>query len=1421
MGVLQEKDTATTTKDEQQLMASQSALVPYIPKSKATFKMQTLVPRNLAFETQVALNRITQEFGDIDGFVRDQLRYTSLTHLWNAFSAEQVDAIGLYIKQFRLGKSLIIADATGIGKGREAAGILRHAVMEGYLPVFFTQKVKLFTDIYRDLKAIDFTDIHPFILNTDTQAKVKDADGAIVFSAQSSKYQKELLASAETIPTDSDRAIAYFKSIGKDLPDIDEHPTVTINTVIEELPADYDMIFSTYSQLQSAAPYKYLWLKKLSQQIQAGLSKYKGVVFILDECHTIGSHQTIIGQAILTLLALSKSCCFLSATFAKYPEVMPIYAGHTAISEAGLSNDRFVSAIERGGLALQEIISPNLAEVGQLISRQRSNKGVNTYYEVLDEEPQRSLHREQVDRIIKIMRSISKFESTHLNHRFALIHTKAKALGDTIKQRPKNLGVKQSPYFSRVFGIVDQMLFALKAKAVAQKAVALLEQDKKVVIAFKSTMGAFLDDLNLSSGDTIALEDLDFVHILQKGLDSIFYYNYISIDGEKSRERIPLSELSPEARSDYQSLKARIEKERSGLLLSPIDVLIDHITKSKKAKTLGGHTGKHFKVAEVTGRKQRLRFEDDRAIVQSFRSDSEKAFRLFNSGQYDVLLINQSGSTGASAHASKDFEDQRQRAMLIHQFELDINTVVQILGRINRTGQVVLPEYHYITSDIPMEKRMLTMLKAKLKTLDANTTGSQKTRDDALKSPDFLNKYGDTVALSWIRENKALMPDLGYPNHSRIRSESGSSSYILNTDKTGAIRQLTGRAGLLFVKDQERLFKELLERYAHQIQLEKQQGTYDLEIEFLQLDAEIKKRFLYKKGIGGQSAFGNDTVREQSTVNNLNRPFTRQQVESRLTKALQGQPPTYVQQQLLAAINTRYPEIIAKRKAVMDKKTKQLLTKLETLQSKTERSDLQQTAFEALPKLIREQQRTTKEDIDYLKKIEARIKKHIGLWQIGDAVRIPRESYTLSEETRDAPWGVFLGVSIGKSANNPFTLSNVRFNFAVTDARKSLSLTLSQNLGLVNAIFKESTATPITDQERQEVLLHWNDRIKHASSKREMRQVLTGNILAAANLINGKNRLIKYNTTTGTIQSGILISRSAKAQAYKGSTFPISQAQQHIITLKLGDYFASEGEYARFQKLSPSTIQVFLHKKELYKASINPELQGLLIKQVGAAPNELPDFVQNANEMTGVLPLKHLSQFLKLLNMYGVYYIDEATEIKALKAENEADWKARTTRSKKRYVYELGKPYGKTSHPTAGFENYFEGDGTYPRGRVVYSRPLTDKERYNFTLIPLFQDANASYKLWKASSEKTALWTSFEKLIDSVKNQPLYEAVQALGFFIFNHPHEQGNPEFVFGQYTPGNLGKAAYSDQIGTITPLVELVAKLTLQQQLLKIAS
>ena len=73
----------------------------------------------------------------------------------------------------------------------------------------------------------------------------------------------------------------------------------------------------------------------------------------------------------------------------------------------------------------------------------------------------------------------------------------------------------------------------------------------------------------------------------------------------------------------------------------------------------------------------------------------------------------------------------------------------------------------------------------------------------------------------------------------------------------------------------------------------------------------------------------------------------------------------------------------------------------------------------------------------------------------------------------------------------------------------------------------------------------------------------------------------------------------------------------------------------------------------------------------------------------------------------------------------------------------------------------------------------------------------------------------FEKQVKEAKNQGINQAILTLGYFITNHPHEDGNPEFVFGNYTEEQLGRAAFEDMIGEISPLDELIEQLTIELQ------
>jgi hypothetical protein len=74
------------------------------------------------------------------------------------FSAEQIDALVLAIRNAEEGKGFIIGDQTGVGKGRVVAAMIKYALNTGKIPIFVTEKPNLYSDMIRDLDDIGMTD---------------------------------------------------------------------------------------------------------------------------------------------------------------------------------------------------------------------------------------------------------------------------------------------------------------------------------------------------------------------------------------------------------------------------------------------------------------------------------------------------------------------------------------------------------------------------------------------------------------------------------------------------------------------------------------------------------------------------------------------------------------------------------------------------------------------------------------------------------------------------------------------------------------------------------------------------------------------------------------------------------------------------------------------------------------------------------------------------------------------------------------------------------------------------------------------------------------------------------------------------------------------------------------------------------------
>lgn len=279
---------------------------------------------------------------------------------------------------------------------------------------------------------------------------------------------------------------------------------------------------------------------------------------ILDESHNAGGNIETSATARLfyDIVKSTKGVMFLSATFAKRPDNMPLYAAKTCLSETAMTNEALVSAITRGGVALQEVLSASLVNEGQMIRRERSFEGVEVNYITLDKDGKNAYgvedlekqHRTTADKITDVLREIIAYESNFIKPVIKAMDKEVKAEMKEVEKRAgtSELGVSSTPYFSKLFMVINQMLFAIKAEAVANRAIQRLLEGKKPVIAFSSTMGSFLEGLNNDFGNPIGDGDTlnaDFSEVLFKGLESLFAISEVKANGKKEKKRIQLTQL--------------------------------------------------------------------------------------------------------------------------------------------------------------------------------------------------------------------------------------------------------------------------------------------------------------------------------------------------------------------------------------------------------------------------------------------------------------------------------------------------------------------------------------------------------------------------------------------------------------------------------------------------------------------------------------------------------------------------------------------------------------------------------------------------------------------------------------------------------------------------------------------------------------
>jgi hypothetical protein len=1080
----------------------------YIPAAEYPVKsLETVVPDSMDYEIHSAVANLKEDVGSINEYVKQKLKIDTDEELAKFLSGEQVDAVAMAIYNIEeKGQGMIIGDQTGIGKGRVAASIIRYGVKNGYKPIFVTEKPNLFSDMYRDLKAIGCEHFNPFIINTsESKTNVRDENGKVVYSPPVSSVQKRILESTE-------------------------------------LPDEYDYIMLTYSQVSSEKP----------TVKQSFISKYsENNIMILDESHNAGGDidKSNTARFFYNAVKNAKGVVFLSATFAKRPDNMPLYAVKTCLSDANMSNQALIDAVVKGGVALQEVLSSNLVASGQMIRRERSYDGIEVNYITLNSENSikygvkdaEEEHFAISDRITDILRDIIDFQRNYIAPVINGMDEEIKKQGDEVKERKgvRDLGVDSPPFFSKLFNVVNMMLFSIKSEAVADRAIQRLKEGKKPVIAFANTMGSFLETMENDRGDVVGVGDkisTDFSEVLKRGLEGVLRYTIKKGNGNSYKAKIDLSTLSPDAQGKYFKILDKINKVATGISISPIDVII------KKIEDAG------YKVAEVTGRKLKVNFlgEDmSIGVIDSRKKENvDVAFRKFNNNEVDVLMINQSGSTGASAHAivtpKVPLEKVKQRVMIILQAELDINREVQKRGRINRTGQVYKPIYDYIISPIPAEQRLMMMLQKKLKSLDANTTSNQKNSQALLKSDDFLNKYGDKIVAQYLIENPIINDILDNP----LKIKDGKPEIL-----EGAASKVSGRVAVLSTKDQQEFYKEIIESYEKYVKYLIQAGEYDLEVEEMNLQAEtLSKEIAVVGSQNGNSVFSEHSYLEECLVNNLKKPFKKYEIENKVAQILKDKSAEEIKEELINKLDEHFEREEKKSIELIEQQYQKLINGItnESKYKKLTSNEEKRTYYSNRQAELKEQKETTlKNTLERLSNQKQYLKNYFSYFRVGKAYYCPFASYN----NENVP-GVFLGFKINEKKPNPFAPSAITACFAVANSLKYIELVLSGEQGakVQSAI---GASYNLSHYESEQIINNWDELCKGSSSDRRKAYIYTGNILQAYSVASS-GKLISYTTIDGEIKKGILMPESWQPLTKDGArrtVVPITLAKKVIASL--------------------------------------------------------------------------------------------------------------------------------------------------------------------------------------------------------------------------------------------------------------------------------
>ncbi|MFM2433161.1 MAG: hypothetical protein RLZZ511_4375, partial [Cyanobacteriota bacterium] len=845
----------------------------------------------------------------------------------------------------------------------------------------------------------------------------------------------------------------------------------------------YQAIFTTYSQLQTVngeEPFRREFFRTIAPN----------AVFIFDESHEAGgvskaNSWNVSGPAnradfVRELVDLSAGTVFMSATSIKNSAVVDLYARRSDARFAVERMSNLETILKDGGVPLQQMFATKFVASGQMVRRGRSMTGITFDAKVVP-----------VDRIVaedisRIMRSINLFDEAKqqaLKEINKELKREAKALA--IDNAVGQVGATSINFTSLMHNAIDQSLLAQKAEATVQEAISAIQRGEKPIIAVASTMDAFIDwyakENNLKAGDEI---NLTFGDVLYRYLERSRDILVKDHEGKQTRQRLTNAELGEIGMAAYQdAIELIAEMDLSSIPLSSIDYIKWRLAQEG------------YKVDEITGRKNIIEYSQMGLTAYGLRPSREVSpqgkiniVNRFNSGDLDVVILNKSGATGISLHASEKFRDQQPRHMIVAQAERDINQVMQMLGRANRFGQVVKPNFTLLMSDLPAEKRLGAILAKKMAELNANVTAARESDLSIANVVDFMNVYGEEIVIEILEEDFELQAKLGYPLSG---SNDGSEIAIIN--------RVTGRIPLLTIQEQEELYNLIESETMDLIAQKEAMGESVLQADQMDLDARtIARMEVIPDESGIDSEFTGPVCLEVVDAKVPIKPMTQLQVVNAVRENLGLESVTEISQHDFDAVG-----------AIAQQKAQEIFKEVEELTA-TYRSQATQNV---------------KSDVG-LDKLNARLDEQLVHLQKTLSDTAPGTTVRVVSPEGNIFYGVVSRISQKGHNGSPAAPTNWKAQILIDHRSRQLTIPLSKfNRGT------DETVTSIVPQST-----NWSGEdiyeafdIRQTQNQRSELQIFTGNPIKAYERFP-KGKFVNYTNDRGEILQGLVMPASFDIQ---------------------------------------------------------------------------------------------------------------------------------------------------------------------------------------------------------------------------------------------------------------------------------------------------